>query len=121
MVNSNRKLVNLLNQMVGGIEIKDRKYRRRIYKNCFIGRECVDWMTKRFRMNRKMAVKLGEMMRRAGAIEHVEKRKKSSLDSFVTHKEKRRGTFGDNDEFYSLQLNFLEGTFSNKILAAYLL
>lgn len=45
---------------VGGVDIKDRTYRARIYRMCFVGQEAVDWLVKTLRLDsREEAVLLG--------------------------------------------------------------
>ncbi len=56
---------------IGGIKIKDRRYKLRIYPRCFIGSEAIDWMRDRFRISRNEAVKLGQRLMDAKYIHHV--------------------------------------------------
>jgi hypothetical protein len=56
---------------IGGIKIKDRRYHLRIYPQCFVGSEAVDWMCDRFRISRVEAVKLGQKLMDAKHVHHV--------------------------------------------------
>lgn len=45
---------------MGGVDIKDRIYRARTYRMCFVGQEAVDWLVKALRLDsREEAVLLG--------------------------------------------------------------
>lgn len=53
----------LVNEFKSGIEIKNRKYKLKTYKSCFIGEEAVTWLVEHgFAENRKEAVTLGNLM-----------------------------------------------------------
>jgi hypothetical protein len=56
---------------IGGVKIKDRRYRLRVYTQCFIGSEAIEWMRDRFRISREEAVKLGQRLMDAKHIHHV--------------------------------------------------
>jgi hypothetical protein len=56
---------------IGGIKIKDRRYHLRVYAQCFIGSEAVDWMRDRLRISRGEAVRLGQRLMDAKHIHHV--------------------------------------------------
>ncbi len=55
----------------GGLEIKDRYWRLRLYKKCFIGSEAVTWIAGRFRVSRAEAVVIGKICLRKGCFYHV--------------------------------------------------
>lgn len=55
----------------GGLDIRDRIYWLRTYRNCFIGREAVDWMVRQLGMQRSDAVVVGKRMLALGLFEHV--------------------------------------------------
>jgi Domain found in Dishevelled, Egl-10, and Pleckstrin (DEP) len=56
---------------IGGVKIKDRRYRLRTYSQCFVGSEAVDWMRDRFRISRAEALQLGQRLMDAKHIHHV--------------------------------------------------
>lgn len=66
--------INLvINRMRGinGIEIKNRWYHTRLYRKCFIGSEVIEWLTSNFKLSRKEALELGQILIRAKIIHHV--------------------------------------------------
>jgi hypothetical protein len=56
---------------IGGIKVKDRRYRLRIYPRCFIGSEAVEWMKQQLPMTDEECVKLGQRLIDAKLIHHV--------------------------------------------------
>ena len=56
---------------IGGISIKNRRYNFRIYNQCFIGYEVVDWLVKHFEISREEAVTIGQKLLLAKWIHHV--------------------------------------------------
>jgi hypothetical protein len=56
---------------IGGVKIKDRRYRLRTYSQCFVGSEAVDWMRDRFLISRAEAIQLGQRLMDAKHIHHV--------------------------------------------------
>jgi small-conductance mechanosensitive channel len=55
----------------GEIAIRDRRHLLRVYRNAFVGREAVDWLTSRFGLTRAEAVELGERWVELGLVRHV--------------------------------------------------
>jgi len=55
----------------GGLEIKDRSYRMRIWPACFVGSEAVDWLVSHLRVSRSEALRCGRAMLAVGLIRHV--------------------------------------------------
>ncbi|KNC52365.1 glutathione peroxidase [Thecamonas trahens ATCC 50062] len=53
------------------VEIKDRKYRLRTYKQCFLGSELVDWLAAELGCSREAALGLAVRMEKAEVFEHV--------------------------------------------------
>ncbi len=53
------------------LEIKDRRWRLRLYKKCFIGAEAVTYLSNRFKISRGEAVKLGQICLSKGYFYHV--------------------------------------------------
>lgn len=52
----------------GGVEIKDRAYKARMHKRCFLGDEAVTWMVKNLRLDtREEGVLLGTSLLRIKA------------------------------------------------------
>eukprot|EP01084_Bolivina_argentea_P067782 123376_1 len=57
-----------------GLERKNRKYNFKTYENCFVGRECIDWMLSyKFVRTRERGIALGEIWEERGLIQHVSK------------------------------------------------
>lgn len=54
-----------------GVEIKTRRHKLKLYQRCFVGTEAVDWLTKRAKVSRTEAVKLGQQMIERGLFHHV--------------------------------------------------
>eukprot|EP00884_Botryococcus_braunii_P007757 jgi/Botrbrau1/16983/Bobra.49_2s0043.2 len=66
------ELVQLAEKMQMGIEIKDRVYRLKTYRNCFIGHEAIDWLVSQgHSVDSASAVRLGQQMVQAGLVHHV--------------------------------------------------
>jgi hypothetical protein len=55
----------------GGLDIRDRMFHLRTYKECFVGREAVDWIVLHQRVSRVEAVRLGQRLVALGLISHV--------------------------------------------------
>jgi hypothetical protein len=56
---------------IGGIKIKDRRYRLTVYPRCFIGSEATTWLVRRFFVAEAEAVKLGQRLIEAKLLHHV--------------------------------------------------
>jgi hypothetical protein len=54
-----------------GLDIRGRSYLGRNYASCFIGRDAVDWMAGRYRLEREDAVALGQRLFDLGLLHHV--------------------------------------------------
>ena len=55
----------------GGLDIRDRMYRLRVYPHCFVGREAVDWIVQHHRVSRAEAVRMGQHLSALGLLSHV--------------------------------------------------
>jgi hypothetical protein len=66
-------LMQWARQLEESVQVQDRTYHFRIYKNCFVGKEAVDFLVKSgLATNRLHAVELGrEFARRLNLLEHV--------------------------------------------------
>ncbi|MGF1490362.1 MAG: hypothetical protein ACFBSE_25005 [Prochloraceae cyanobacterium] len=53
------------------LEIKDRRWRLRIFKKCFIGQEAVNWLSKYLQIQRDEAIVIGQKLLEEGHIFHV--------------------------------------------------
>lgn len=64
---------NLCHEMYSSqdLEIKDRRWRLRIFKKCFIGQEAVDWLSKYLQIQRDEAIEIGQKLLEEGHIFHV--------------------------------------------------
>lgn len=60
-------------QRSGGVDIKDRRFRLRIYPECFVASEGVTWLERALRVPREKAVAVGQALQSAGLIYHVAK------------------------------------------------
>ncbi|MGJ3250496.1 MAG: mechanosensitive ion channel domain-containing protein [Elainellaceae cyanobacterium] len=67
------ELDRLVSQLRGeqGIEIKDRRYGLRIYAQCFVGSEAVDWLMNEQKATRDEAIRIGKILVERGIIHHV--------------------------------------------------
>lgn len=54
-----------------GLTIADRRHLLTVYRQCFVGRDAVDWMTRALGLARKEAVELGQLLMDRGFIHHV--------------------------------------------------
>ena len=56
---------------IGGIKIRDRRYRLTVYPRCFIGSEATTWLVRRFHVAETEAVKLGQRLIDTKLMHHV--------------------------------------------------
>lgn len=54
-----------------GVEIKDRRYRLRLYRTCFIGSDAVVCLQRSFDISRPKALRYGELLFEHGVFHHV--------------------------------------------------
>ncbi len=54
-----------------GIEIKERRYRLKLYPDCFVGSELVDWMVTTLSIPPEKAVQIGQLLIEKKLIHHV--------------------------------------------------
>jgi len=66
-----RPLVEKMCDPKVGVEIKDRKWRFRTYKTCFVGSEAVDWLVTQTRWSRDNCVEFCRMLMEKLIITHV--------------------------------------------------
>ena len=66
-------LETLVSQMrsVGGIKIKNRRYKLKVYSQCFIGSDAVQWIVENLKLSREQAVRLGQRLIDEKWIHHV--------------------------------------------------
>ena len=55
----------------GGVSVRDRRYRLRVYRQCFIGREAVDWIAEHTGASRAEAVRIGRTLLAQDRVRHV--------------------------------------------------
>lgn len=60
-------------QRSGGVDIKDRRFRLRIYPECFVASEGVTWLERALRVPREKAIAVGLALQAAGLTYHVAK------------------------------------------------
>lgn len=66
-----RQLAMEMHAENGGVEIKTRRHKLKLYQRCFLGNEAVDWMTKNAKVSREEAINLGQKMIDRGIFHHV--------------------------------------------------
>eukprot|EP00466_Bigelowiella_natans_P003489 jgi/Bigna1/38073/e_gw1.23.193.1 len=67
-------LAELARTLLKNLDVKDRMYHFKTYKNCLVGQDAVTWMvTNKYAKNRKKAVYILNKLHRLGVIEHVTK------------------------------------------------
>ena len=95
-----RAIAAAMNHPLSGVPRKDRRYRLKIYKNCFIGlhylfpyplqhiflgREAVTWLMDKLSVDRIAAVEVGQRLVDLGYISHVVK-DKPFLDDYLFYR-----------------------------------
>ncbi|MEO1131852.1 MAG: hypothetical protein AAFX40_04000 [Cyanobacteria bacterium J06639_1] len=72
-LSTTEELAVLRSQMLGanGLDIRDRRYRLRVYPECFVGHEGVDWLVQTQLLSRAEAVRVGRRLVRRNIISHV--------------------------------------------------
>ena len=55
----------------GGVYIRDRLFQLRLYRQCFVGREAVDWLVRHAAVSRAQALRLGRRLVALGCLKHV--------------------------------------------------
>ena len=68
---SYKDLVKKMTDEKKGVEIADRNYRFKVYKNCFIGKEAVTWLCNNLNVTRPEAVKIGNQLFDKKYFRHV--------------------------------------------------
>ena len=58
-------------RMPGGLDVRDRVHRLQTYRQCFVGREAVDWIVQRLGVRRSEAVRIGQRLAALDRIRHV--------------------------------------------------
>jgi Domain found in Dishevelled, Egl-10, and Pleckstrin (DEP) len=66
-------LKDLVRQMrdIGGVKIKDRRYRLNVYPRCMVGSEMTTWLVRKFFLAEADAVKLGQRLIDEKLLHHV--------------------------------------------------
>jgi small-conductance mechanosensitive channel len=54
-----------------GVPISDRRHLFKVYPQCFVGREAVDWMVRSIGLTRPEALALGQLLVERGIVRHV--------------------------------------------------
>lgn len=73
LVRFEREVVALGETMrgAGGVEVRDRRWRSRVWAQCFVGRDAVDWIVRSRGVSRARAVQLGRALAAFGLLHHV--------------------------------------------------
>jgi hypothetical protein len=58
-------------RLAGGVDVRDRRWRLRLYPRCFVGREAVDWIVQHEGVSRAKAVRIGRRLVALGLMAHV--------------------------------------------------
>ncbi|WP_373539418.1 DEP domain-containing protein [Chamaesiphon sp.] len=66
-------LKELVRQMrdIGGVKIKDRRYRLTVYPRCMVGSEMTTWLVRKFFLDEADAIKLGQRLMDEKLLHHV--------------------------------------------------
>ena len=56
---------------IGGVKIKDRRYRLTVYPRCIVGSEATTWLVRKFFVSEAEAVKLGQRLIDEKLLHHV--------------------------------------------------
>lgn len=80
-------------QRSGGVNIQDRRYRLRIYPECFVASEGVTWLERALRVPREKAVAVGQALQSAGLIITSPKSNRLPMRSyfFALHRSRHTG------------------------------
>ncbi|CDF41268.1 Serine/threonine protein kinase [Chondrus crispus] len=65
------KLIEAMQKEATGVQVQNRKWRWKLYENCFVGTDAVSWLTGHAGCTRDAAVALGQKLLDAGALHHV--------------------------------------------------
>jgi potassium efflux system protein len=70
---SNEEISSVLRRLRGpnGVAVLDRRYLLTVYRQCFVGRDAVDWMTRTLGLTRVEAVELGQLLIDRSIVRHV--------------------------------------------------
>lgn len=68
-------------QRSGGVKIADRRYRLRIYPECFVADEGVTWLTRGLSVTKEKAIAIGQALQATGLIYHVAREQPFSDES----------------------------------------
>lgn len=55
----------------GGVDIRDRLFHLRLYRQCFVGREAVEWLVRHADVSRAEALRIGRRLIALGCLKHV--------------------------------------------------
>jgi Domain found in Dishevelled, Egl-10, and Pleckstrin (DEP) len=61
----------LLDEMLRSLDISDRLYRLKKYRQCFLGTEATAWLVKRYKLTAEQSVMLGTALQQLGLLCHV--------------------------------------------------
>ena len=72
-VAANINLEQLVAKMrnIGGIQIRDRRYKLKVYPRCFVGSEAVKWLRNHLQISQKEAIAIGNKLMADKWIHHV--------------------------------------------------
>jgi len=78
------QLVADMSHPVTGVQVKDRKWRLKTYKKCFVGTEAIDWLVSKLGMvDREDAVSVGQELMRLQFFCHVCDDKQEFRDDYL--------------------------------------
>ena len=87
---SNSDLLGIITLMRTHIEIRNRSWMKRVYRDCFLGHDAVDFLvTQGFADNRKQAIDIGNNMIKNGLIIYIStvtNKRKLFQDSYLYYR-----------------------------------
>ena len=100
-------LIEIASRMTRGVMVKDRMYKFRTYKSCFVGCEAIDFMVQaRIASSREEAVQLGRRLEEERQLFHHVTREQPFKDDYLFY---RFSTAGDDDSSSSSMKDFDDG------------
>lgn len=67
----------------GGIEIKGRMYKIKLYQRCFVGKDLIDWLVNRYDLSRSEALTIGKRLVDEKIVHHVTDEHPFKDDSYL--------------------------------------
>lgn len=71
MLSSLKELARRMSDPVTGVQVRDRRYHFKKYKNCFVGKDAVEWLCKNESLTEEAAISTGTQLMQHAIIHHV--------------------------------------------------